>query len=88
MVPLSQASPGSRQLASVGLALSSVASPSDTLDRDEVADSLGQLVEDINKLLDGSMPDDREALHEFLTRLLRTADRDTAQSGEVLVRRP
>jgi hypothetical protein len=75
-------------LASVGLALSSIAPPSDALDRDKAADSLGQLVDDINTLLEGSMPDNQDALHEFLTRLLRTADRDTAQSGEVLVRHP
>jgi hypothetical protein len=84
----SQVAPGGRQLASVGLALSSITPPREALNREHAADVLGRLVADIDKLLQGSRLDDQTALQAFLTGLLRTADRDTAQSGEVLVRNP
>lgn len=82
----SRAAPGGRQMTSVGLTLSSITPTSDVLDRDAAADSLLKLVGDIDDLLEGNLPDDRDALKNFLTGLLRAADRDTAQSGEVLVR--
>lgn len=82
----SRLAPGGRQLTSVGLALSSITPPRDELDRKKAAEFVASLVADIDKLLAGSVPDDRDALQSFLTGLLRTADRDTAQSGEVLVR--
>lgn len=78
--------PGGRQLTSVGLALSSIPRPKDDLDRQAAGEVVAALVADIDMLLAGTLPDDRDALHDFLTALLRTADRDTAQSGEVLVR--
>lgn len=82
----STAAPGGRQLTSVGLALSSLTPAADPPDRESVAASLTALVSDIDRLLEGAVPDDRDALHAFLTGLLTTADRETAQSGEVLVR--
>lgn len=82
----SMTSPGARQLASVGLTLSSIASPTQPPDREKAARVLTGLVADLDRLLEGSVPDDQDALESFLTALLRTADRDTAQSGEVLVR--
>lgn len=82
----STVAPGGRQLTSVGLALSSITPPAEVPDRDKAAAALTALVADIDRLLEGSIPEDRNALQAFLTALLKTADRDTAQSGEVLVR--
>lgn len=82
----STSAPGARQLMSVGLALSSITPEAEAPDKDKVAAVLTALVGDIDRLLEGAIPENREALESFLTSLLRTADRDTAQSGEVLVR--
>lgn len=82
----SMAAPAARQLTSVGLALSSITSTTDPPDRERAAAVLTSLVADLNRLLEGALPEDRRALETFLTALLKTADRDTAQSGEVLVR--
>lgn len=82
----SRVAPGGRQLTSVGLALSSVTPPSDALDREARAAVFAGLVSDVDVLLKGDIPENREALRDFLTGLLRSADRNTAQSGEVLVR--
>lgn len=82
----STSAPGARQLMSVGLALSSITPEAEAPDKDKAAAVLTALVGDIDRLLEGAIPENREALESFLTSLLRTADRDTAQSGEVLVR--
>ncbi|MDQ3789517.1 MAG: hypothetical protein M3422_20015 [Actinomycetota bacterium] len=82
----SRPAPGGRQLTSIGLALSSITPPRDDLDHKAAAKVVATLVADIDKLLAGTIPDNGTGLNDFLTGLLRTADRDTAQSGEVLVR--
>lgn len=82
----SSVAPGGRQLTSVGLALSSIAPTTEAPDPEKTAAVLTGLVADVDRLLEGSVPNDRDALEAFLTGLLRAADHDTAQSGEVLVR--
>lgn len=83
----SRAAPGGRQLTSVGLTLSSITPPRAALDREVAAEYLAKRAADIDVLLIGRLPASREELQEFLTGLLRSADRDTGQSGEILVRR-
>jgi hypothetical protein len=83
----SHSTPGARQLTSVGLALSSIAPSPNGASREEMAIYLGGLASDVDLILGGSTPVNRESLSIFLTSLLRAADRDTAQNGEVLVGR-
>lgn len=79
--------PAARQITSVGLALSTVAGPTQQLDREAMAAHLSSLVAELDRLIAGEQPNDPEAVPAFLNGLMRAADRDTAQSGETLVRR-
>ena len=79
--------PAAKQITSVGLALSTVAGPTRELDREAMAEHLSSLVTELDLLIAGQQPKDPEAVPAFLTGLMRAADRDTAQSGETLVRR-
>ncbi len=79
--------PAAKQITSVGLALSTVAGPTRELDREAMAEHLSSLVTELDLLIAGQQPNDPEAVPAFLTGLMRAADRDTAQSGETLVRR-
>lgn len=84
--PASQVAPRGRQLTSVGLALSSVTESATQVDREHMATTFRQLADDVKALVHGDKVDNLDALSRFLTALSRAADRDTAQSGEVLVR--
>lgn len=84
---LKGSAPAAKQITSVGLALSAVAGPSASPDREAMASHLRSLVDDVDRLMAGHDPHDPAALPDFLTGLLRIADRETAQSGETLVRR-
>jgi hypothetical protein len=79
--------PAAKQITSVGLALSTVAGPTRELDREAMAAHLSSLVAELDLLIAGKQPNDPEAVPAFLNGLMRAADRDTAQSGETLVRR-
>ena len=52
-----------------------------------MAAHLSSLVAELDLLIAGKQPNDPEAVPAFLNGLMRAADRDTAQSGETLVRR-
>lgn len=84
---LKGSAPAAKHITSVGLALSAVAGPAEPPDKEAMSSHLRSLVADLDRLIGGEPPRDTSALPDFLTGLLRIADRDTSQSGETLVRR-